>query len=226
MPTILVVDDEPAFREMVSRLLEQEGYRILQAENGEEALGLLGRADLVVLDINMPKLNGLELLEIIREYDRELPVLMLTAYDKEEDRVTGLTLGADDYMGKPLRAREFLARVKALLRRSKRFEVLRVGSLELDPFTEEARLEGRLLDLSSTEFRLLLALARHPGATLPRAHLFAQVWGLEEEVDERVVDTTVARLRKKLGDNPKNPRYIATVFGRGYRLLVDQGASP
>lgn len=219
MPTVLVVDDEPAFREMVSRLLEHEGYRVLQAENGEEGINLLGQADLVILDINMPRLNGLELLEIIREYDRELPVLMLTAFDKEEDRVTGLTLGADDYMGKPLRAREFLARVKALLRRSKRFEVLRIGPLEVDPLSEEVRLDGNLLELTPTEFRLLLALARNSGQTLSRQALFAQVWGLNEGVDERVVDTTVARLRKKLGDNPREPRFIVTVFGRGYRLV-------
>jgi two-component system alkaline phosphatase synthesis response regulator PhoP len=103
MPAILVVDDEPVFRETVTRLLQQEGYQVFQAENGEEAMAYLGRADLVVLDINMPRLGGLELLEIIREYDRDLPVLMLTAYDREEDRVKGLSLGADDYMGKPLR---------------------------------------------------------------------------------------------------------------------------
>jgi two-component system, OmpR family, alkaline phosphatase synthesis response regulator PhoP len=225
MPAILVVDDEPVFREMVTRLLQQEGYQVFQAENGEEAMAYLGRADLVVLDINMPRLGGLELLEIIREYDRDLPVLMLTAYDREEDRVKGLSLGADDYLGKPLRAREFLARVRALLRRSKRLESIKVGPLEIDPLSEEVRLNGQLLDLTPTEFRLLLALARHPGEAVSRQALFAQVWGLEEGVDERVVDTTVARLRKKLGDDARSPRFIATVFGRGYRLAVEDKAS-
>ncbi|MDX2007895.1 MAG: response regulator transcription factor [Meiothermus sp.] len=218
MLTVLVVDDEPSLRALLEMALEREGYRVLLAENGREALHLLNQADLVVLDISMPVMGGLETLETLREDWPELPVLILTAHDFEEDRVRGLHLGADDYMGKPPKTRELLARVAALLRRTKRQKRLQIGALEFDTHNEKAYRDGLPLELSPKEFRLLLTLARHAGQTLPRSTLFAQVWGLDPEVDERIVDSYIARLRKKIGDNPKNPRFLETDFGRGYYL--------
>jgi two-component system alkaline phosphatase synthesis response regulator PhoP len=218
MIRILVVDDEAVVRRTLRALLERAGYAVLEAAHGLEALDLLDGADLVVLDWNMPQMDGLELLRHLREERPELPVLMLTAHDGEAERVQGLRLGADDYLGKPLRNAEFLARIEALLRRTRRYGLVRVGELELEPATQETRLQGAALSLTPTEFALLLALARQPGQPLSRRILFAQVWGSDPQVDERIVDHYVKRLRKKLGDDPKNPRYIETVFARGYRL--------
>ncbi|GIW27302.1 MAG: DNA-binding response regulator [Meiothermus sp.] len=218
MINILVVDDEAVVRRTLRALLERAGYVVLEATHGLEALDLLDKADLIVLDWNMPRMNGLELLRHIREERPDLPVLMLTAHDGEAERVQGLRQGADDYLGKPLRSAEFLARIEALLRRTRRYGVVKAGELELEPATQEARLRGTVLPLTPTEFALLLALARQPGLPLSRQSLFAQVWGSDPQVDERIVDHYVKRLRKKLGDNPKNPSYIETVFARGYRL--------
>ncbi|MDX2004738.1 MAG: response regulator transcription factor [Meiothermus sp.] len=226
MLKVLVIDDESVVRKLLRTVLERGGYQVLEAVNGLQALDLLPKADLVVLDWNMPEMDGIELLEHIRQTQCDLPTLMLTAHDRESERVRGLRSGADDYMGKPLRNEEFLARVEALLRRSRRVQTLRVGPLELDPASQDARLDGMPLELTPTEFRLLLALARYPGQTLPRKALFSQVWGDDPEVDERIVDYYVKRLRKKLGDHPKHPRYLETSFGRGYRIKHEPVAVP
>lgn len=223
MVHVLVVDDEAVVRRALRALLERAGYTVLEAAHGLEALDLLGRTDLVVLDWNMPRMDGLELLRHIRAERPDLPVLMLTAHDSEAERVQGLREGADDYLGKPLRNAEFLARIEALLRRTRKRGLVRAGELELEPAAQEARLRGVALPLTPTEFALLLALARSPGQTLARRTLFAQVWGDDPQVDERIVDHYVKRLRKKLGDDPKNPNYIETVFARGYRLKAPAG---
>lgn len=218
MLTVLVVDDEPIVRALLQRTLERDGYRVDQAENGFQALDKVQDADLVVLDVAMPGLHGFQVLQDLRRDYPDLPVLMLTAQDEENSRVRGLRLGADDYMGKPLRPQEFLARVQALLRRTKRSSTVKIGELEIDPTNEDASLKGRSLQLTPTEFQLLFTLARHPGETISRGALFTQVWGSSGELDERIVDNYIVRLRRKLGDNPKKPRYLETSFGRGYRL--------
>lgn len=214
MPNILVVDDEPLMRSMLKKALEKEGYQVLLADDGPSALDLFHQADVVVLDLSMPGMSGLEVLEIIRAEHPDLPVLFLTAHDQEQDRITGLRSGADDYLGKPLRVGEFLARIEVLLRRSKRNQKLLIGPYVLDPQEEQLFFEGKSVGLTPKEYRLLFTLARNPGSTISRGALFSTVWGLSADVDERVVDAYIARIRKKMGQ----PDWLETVFAKGYRL--------
>ncbi len=218
MAKVLVVDDDPAIREILRAYLSREGYELLEADDGEAALELAPQADLVVLDLMLPKLDGWAVAERLRELRPELPVLMLTARGEEEERVRGLELGADDYVTKPFSPRELVARVKALLRRVGLKEELRYGDLVIRPHTREVFLHGEPLHLSRLEFDLLLLLARHPGMVFSRDRLLERVWGEDFFGVDRVVDVHVAALRKKLGDDPEHPRYIETVRGVGYRF--------
>ncbi len=218
MAKVLVVDDDPAIREILRAYLSREGYELLEADDGEAALELAPQADLVVLDLMLPKLDGWAVAERLRELRPELPVLMLTARGEEEERVRGLELGADDYVTKPFSPRELVARVKALLRRVGLKEELRYGELVIRPHTREVFLHGEPLHLSRLEFDLLLLLARHPGMVFSRDRLLERVWGEDFFGVDRVVDVHVAALRKKLGDDPEHPRYIETVRGVGYRF--------
>ncbi len=218
MAKVLVVDDDPAIREILRAYLSREGYELLEADDGEAALELAPQADLVVLDLMLPKLDGWAVAERLRELRPELPVLMLTARGEEEERVRGLELGADDYVTKPFSPRELVARVKALLRRVGLKEELRYGDLVIRPHTREVFLHGEPLHLSRLEFDLLLLLARHPGMVFSRDRLLERVWGEDFFGVDRVVDVHVAALRKKLGDDPEHPHYIETVRGVGYRF--------
>ena len=220
---MLVVDDEPIVREVVTRYLEREGYRTLQADDGDSARGLLeaGDADLVVLDVMLPGTDGLELCRWIRSRS-DVPVILLTARGEEADRIVGLELGADDYVTKPFSPRELAARVRAVLRRTAPSptsgERLTFADLELDAETREVRKGGLELRLTAKEFDLLWFLASHPRKVFSRDQLMRRVWGYETAVDTGTVTVHVRRLREKIEDRPSHPRFLETVWGVGYRF--------
>lgn len=230
--TILVVDDEERLRELLRGYLAQAGFGVLLAADGVQALDVARarRPDLLVLDLNLPGLDGLEVCRQLRAFS-DAYVLMLTARAEEIDRVVGLEVGADDYLTKPFSPRELVARVRAMLRRPRGTsglaempnmpaepQAMVLGSLSLDMVRHEVLLDGAPLALTSTEYSLLVALATQPGRVFTRAQLLEQVWGADYFGDDHVVDVHIANLRKKLGENPGQPRLIDTVRGVGYRL--------
>ena len=220
---ILVVDDETTVRQTVAAYLEREGYTVHSAADGVSALKAF-RAhgpDLIVLDIMLPGLDGLEVLHQVRQTS-DVYVLLLTARADETDKIIGLTVGADDYLTKPFSPRELVARIKAILRRGRGAvpadHTLAVGSLRIDPDSRQVWKAGQPVELTTTEFDILHALARHVGRVLSREQLIEQVWGYDYYGDERVVDVHIGRLRKKLDDDAGKPETIVTVRGVGYRL--------
>ena len=226
MQTILVADDEASIRELCAMYLEQEGFAVVQAEDGEAALeAARGRGpDLIVLDLMMPKRSGYE---VCRELRREsnVPILMLTARSEEVDRIVGLEMGADDYLGKPFHPRELTARVKAILRRTAGQPAaergsLRVGALTIDWQSHEVDIGGEAIELRNKEFDLLKRLAESAGHVLTRERLLEEVWGYEFFGGTRTVDVHVNQLRRKLGERGVA---IETVRGVGYKL-VESGA--
>jgi len=220
MKTILVVDDERNIVELVRLYLEKEGFNVVAASDGEQALAQYERhaPDLVVLDLMLPKLDGFEVCRELRRRG-DTPILMLTARSEDVDAIVGLELGADDYVTKPFNPRALVARVKAILRRTdvtaKGGRPIRVGNLRVDPRRREASVGDRSLDLRAREFDLLAALARDPGVVLTRDALLEDVWGTDFPGETRTVDVHVAEVRKKLGDD--GPA-IETIRGIGYRL--------
>lgn len=219
---ILVVDDEKPIAEILRYNLEQEGYAVLLAFDGEEALRLAQeeRPDLLLLDIMLPKKDGFAVCQELRRTEN-MPVIMLTAKDTELDKVLGLELGADDYVTKPFSAREVVARVKAQLRRGQRMgpeagERLVCHELVVDTGRMEVTKSGRPVELTYREYLLLVYLLRHPGFVFSREKLLAEVWGYEFYGDERTVDVTVRRLREKIEQDPSRPYYIQTKRGAGY----------
>lgn len=216
---VLVVEDEPEIAEILEGYLRRDGYRTERAADGKAALGLYRAAkpDLVLLDIQLPELDGLEVLRRIRA-DGNTPVILVTACSEDLDKLLGLELGADDYVTKPFSPREVVARVRALLRRSGLKAELAFGELVIRPREREAYLAGEPLALSKLEFDLLLTLAQHPRLVWSRERLLERVWGTDFPGVDRVVDVHIAGLRKKLGEDGDNPRYIETVRGVGYRF--------
>jgi two-component system response regulator MprA len=219
---ILVVDDERAVRESLRRALELEGYEIELAEDGREALERLAaesQPDVLVLDVLMPGVDGLEVCRRLRRAGSRLPVLMLTARDAVENRVAGLDAGADDYVTKPFALEELLARIRALLRRSGdgAGEVLRFADLELHPGTREVRRGGELIELTRTEFSLLELFLRNPRQVLTRSIIFERVWGYDFGYGSNSLDVYVGYLRRKTEAGGR-PRLIHTVRGVGYAL--------
>jgi DNA-binding response OmpR family regulator len=220
--TIVVVEDDPNIADLVDMYLRREGYRVLQAADGERGLELIDRdrPRLVVLDVGLPgQLDGLDVCRQLRSKGSTVPVLMLTARDGEIDRVLGLELGADDYVTKPFSPRELVARVKAILRRTDGPPpdapgVLQVGAVEVDTGRREARVGSEVVALATREFELLQFLAEHTGLAMTRRQLLDNVWGEDWYGDERTVDVHVRQLRKKLGDTLP----LATVWGVGYRM--------
>ena len=223
---VLVVDDDPTVSDVVRRYLEHADFGVTLASDGAAALDAVAsrRPDLVVLDLMLPGIDGLEVCRRLRERDPELPIVMLTALGDEADRVVGLSLGADDYVTKPFSPRELVLRVQSVLRRAARSteaaaaqpEVLRDGDLVVDAARRVARLRGTDLALTVREFDLLLFLLRHPGRAFRRAELLEAVWGWTFG-DQSTVTVHVRRLREKIEDNPADPRRIVTVWGVGYR---------
>jgi DNA-binding response OmpR family regulator len=222
MPSILVVDDEPKIVRLVADYLTDAGFAVTTARSGDEALMRVrtGSPDLVVLDLGLPGLDGLDVTRAIRR-DGNLPIIILTARDDETDRIVGLELGADDYVTKPFSPRELVARVRAVLRRNATAagsEVLRAGDLELDVPRMRAMRGEVVLDLTATEFALLAALARQPGRVFTRSQLLDAIHGEAFAAYERAIDAHVKNIRRKLEPDPHRPRYLLTVHGVGYRL--------
>lgn len=221
MERLLIVEDDPQLAHLITAALEREGYLTMLAINGLDAVQMAPQADLMVLDLGLPGLGGLEVIRELREADWRLPILVVSAQGSEDMRVRALELGADDYLTKPMSIREMVARVRALLRRMRPEQEICVADLRIVVKRRQVFKRERLLDLSPTELDLLLTLVQNPGEVWNRERLLQRVWGAERgsAVDERVVDSYVALLRRKLGDDPRAPRYIETVFGQGYRLV-------
>jgi DNA-binding response OmpR family regulator len=224
MTTVLVVDDEPIVRDVVTRYLERDGHRVVTAADGNEAKDLIERdpPSLVVLDVMLPGgTDGLALCRWIRS-SSELPVILLTARGDETDRIVGLELGADDYVTKPFSPRELATRVKAVLRRARPTVPLReqvaVGPLVIDAAKHEALRNGTPVRLTAKEFDLLWFLASNPDTAFSRDQLMHRVWGYSSALDTGTVTVHVRRLREKLEDDPSRPRLLETVWGVGYRL--------
>ncbi|PLS67607.1 MAG: DNA-binding response regulator [Cyanobacteria bacterium M5B4] len=222
--TILIVDDDTSLRELVRINLEHEGYHVKQARNGLE--GVAGvrehRPDLVVLDVNMPEMDGVEACAKIREFS-QVPILMLTARVKSYDIVAGLDHGADDYLGKPFNMDELLARIRALLRRVpavNRPLVAGGGEIQIDQQRREVLVRDVVVDLTPTEFELLVLLAEHAGTVLKHERLLQSVWGEDYARDNDYLKVYIWHLRRKLEEDPRNPRLLLTEWGVGYRLLA------
>jgi len=227
---ILVVEDEAHIAEVVQSYLEREGHMVAWAASGEDALDDFDRRrpDLVVLDLNLPGISGEDVCRRIRAVS-DVPIIMLTARDGEEDLVKGLELGADDYLTKPFSPRELTARVRALLRRARSDETPQAdlleragGRLVLDIARRRVTLDGEPVELTESEFRLLQTLARFPGRVYTRFELVEKVQGYEYEGYERTIDAHVKNLRHKLGEDARHPELVQTVYGRGYCFAEDQ----
>src|SRR6266568_9608649 len=225
----LVVDDEAPLVGLVTRYLEREGFQVRAADDGERAVELARtfQPEVIVLDLMLPRLDGIEACRRIRTFS-DAYVVMLTARAEEVDKLVGLGVGADDYLTKPFSPRELVARIRAMLRRPRSAPsgqaaagpVRRLGDLVVDPAAREVHLQGRPVELTRLEFDLLEALSEHPRIVLSRRQLLERVWGSDwyGHGDEHLVDVHIANLRHKLGDDPRQPRYVLTVRGVGYRM--------
>jgi DNA-binding response OmpR family regulator len=223
MSRVLVVDDEPIVRDVVSRYLRRDGFETLEAATGEEAQRMLedARPSLVVLDVMLPGLSGLELCQQIRA-SSQLPVILLSARGEEADRIVGLELGADDYVTKPFSPRELAVRVRNILKRSATLPPtarhFQFGSIEIDGEAREVRKSGERLRLTAREFELLEFLVSHPRRVFSRDQLMDSVWGYATAVDTGTVTVHIRRLREKIEEVPAAPRFLETVWGAGYRF--------
>jgi DNA-binding response OmpR family regulator len=220
---VLIVDDEAVVRDVLSRYLEEEGFRVETAADGESALDLAARSvpDVVVLDLMLPRIDGLEVLRRMRAR-RDVPVVLLTARGEEVDRIVGLEVGADDYVAKPFSPREVVARVRAVLRRTRRASdplpaTIVVDDLEIDRGRKVVRRGGIPVHVTRKEFELLDLLASHPGRTFRRSELLEDVWDSAWDGDSATVTVHVRRLRRKVEVDPSTPRHLLTVWGVGYR---------
>ena len=227
MKTILVVDDEPKIATLARDYLEHAGFAVLTAGDGPSALATIRqrRPDLVILDLGLPGLDGLDVTRELRR-DSSIPIVMLTARDDELDKLLGLELGADDYLTKPFRPRELVARVRAVLRRADRApetaETIHAGDVILDLPRMRAEVAGTAVDLTPTEFQLLATIAARPGRIFTRAQLLDALHGVAFESYERAIDSHIKNLRRKLEPDPRRPRYVLTVYGVGYRFADDR----
>jgi len=223
MKTVLVVDDEPQIVQLVRDYLEHGGFKVLTATDGSAALRTAStqRPDLIILDLGLPGMDGLDVTRSLRR-NGEVPIIMLTARTDESDKLVGLELGADDYVTKPFSPKELVARVRSVLRRSEAAktpnDVIRVADVELDIPRMQVTVAGKSVDLTQTEFQLLVTMARQPGRVFSRAQLLSALRGVAFESYERAIDAHVKNLRRKLERDPHNPRYLQTVFGVGYRF--------
>ena len=221
---ILLIEDETKIARVVRLYLEQASYQVVTVQDGALAMPAFRheRPDLVILDLLLPNVDGWKLCRQMRQ-ESGVPIIMLTARNEETDRILGLELGADDYMTKPFSPREVVARVRAVLRRSqglvKPARTLRAGDVAVDLERRAVDVDGRSLDLTPMEFDLIAAFVRHPGQVFTRLQLLEQLGDVAYEGYERAIDQHIKNLRGKLGDNARNPRYIATVYGVGYRFI-------
>jgi len=225
--TILVVDDEERLTSLVKAYLTQEGFRVVTARNGREALFIARqeKPDLIVLDLMMPEMDGYEFMRLHRK-ERETPIILLTARVEDSDKVLGLELGADDYVTKPFSPRELTARVRAVLRRAGQAapepDLLRAADVTLDRAGHTVRVGARMADLTPSEFDLLAALMSAPGRAFSRLELLDRLQGTAYEGYERTIDVHIKNLRAKIEPDPSKPRYVETVYGVGYRFAPEQ----
>src|SRR6266511_3447705 len=223
--TILVVDDEAKLRDVIRMYLEREGYRVVEAGHGREALYVarVEKPDLIVLDLMMPEMNGTEFMRAFKK-EAETPIIMLTAKVEDQDKILGLELGADDYVTKPFNVRELIARVRAVLRRLQKAtnepEVLRAADIVLDRTGRTVTVGDRAIDLTPSEFAILATLMAAPGQVFSRLDLLDRVSGEAYEGYERTIDVHIRNLRTKIEPDPKNPTHIETVYGMGYRFAT------
>lgn len=224
--TILLVEDEAALADSIRYNLEREGFGVVVAADGRSALERF-RSDppsLVILDLMLPELSGLDVCRMIRQ-GSDVPIIIVTAKDSEADKVTGLELGADDYVTKPFSVRELVSRVRALLRRSRMgapaadVEILAGGPIEMDAVRHEVRVNGAIVDFTPKEFELLEVLLRNKGSLLTREFLIREVWGRDYFGDTKTLDVHVKRIRRKMEPDPHEPRFLTTVRGLGYKLV-------
>ena len=228
MRTILIVDDEPKITRLARDYLEHAGFAVQTALDGASALAALRSAkpDLIVLDLGLPDMDGLDVTRSVRK-DSNVPIVMLTARGEESDKLVGLELGADDYLTKPFSPKELVARVRAVLRRADNArepaggETLRVADVEFDLPRMRVLRAGQGVDLTATEFELLVTLARQPGRIFSRAQLLDAVRGTAFESYERAIDAHIKNIRRKLEPDPREPRYVLTVYGMGYKFAED-----
>ncbi len=224
--TIMIVDDSASVRKLVIEYLTEEGFRVVQADNGKNAIFVARyeKPDLILLDIMMPEMDGYEFLRAYRK-ERNTPIILLTAKLDESDKVVGLELGADDYITKPFGMRELVARIRAVLRRGNddrgSGEVLRASDITLDKTSRYVKVADRFVDLTPSEFDLLATLMASPGRAFTRQDLLMELQGTTFEGIERTIDVHVRNLRTKIEPEPGRPRYVETVFGIGYRFSVD-----
>jgi two-component system alkaline phosphatase synthesis response regulator PhoP len=224
---VLVVDDDAKTVELVKLYLNRDGYRVLTAYNGNDALQLAreSQPDLIVLDLMLPSISGLDVCRILRK-ESDVPIIMLTALTTDDDRLTGLDLGADDYVTKPFSPRELAARVRAVLRRlpgERGPEKIEHGALSVNFLKHEAFLEGKPLGLTPVEFKVLGALVKEPGRVFSRAQIIEKALGHDFDGFDRTIDVHILKLRRKLEPDPRHPRFIKTIYGAGYKLLEHDG---
>ncbi len=221
---VLVAEDDPAIRELLTHHLQRDGFNVIASGDGQSALrAARDIADLIILDLGLPAIDGFDVARAIRRERADLPIVMLTARTDEIDRVVGFELGADDYITKPFSPREVVARVKAILRRSTqpgeiRATTITVGRLQIDEAAREVRIDGEDVKLKPREFSLLCTLANNPGIALSRRTLLDRVWGFDFNGDERTVDVHVRRLRLKIEKTTRAPQMVQTVHGFGYKF--------
>ena len=224
---ILVVEDEASIRRFITLNLEMAGYKVGEAESGEEALEMLTSfcPDVVVLDIMLPGMDGLEVCRYIRTHLPDSLIIMLTAKGQDTDKIMGLELGADDYMVKPFNPFELIARIKAMLRRRERYQVAKTGytygKLHLDTVANKLIKDGEEVELTPTEYALLKLFMENPGKALKREEMLNAIWGQDYFGDTKTLDVHIRRLREKIEDNPSEPKYIKTIWGSGYRWQPD-----
>jgi DNA-binding response OmpR family regulator len=227
---VLVVDDDPKIVELVRAYLDRAGHEVVTAVDGEDALRRVAETNpcLIVLDVLLPGVDGLFVARHLRDTNQTVPILMMSARGRVDDRIRGLVDGADDYLAKPFSPAELVVRVNALLRRSAPTTVpttvVKHGNLEIDLDRREARLDGRLVNLTDVEFRMLVAVLQAGGRVLTRNRLLDIIYGVDRDILGRTVDVAVQRIRAKLGDDPDAPRYIATVRGVGYRAAPESAS--
>lgn len=225
MPKLLLIEDEEALARGLEYNLSREGFEVVRARRGDTALDLVVRTqpDLIILDVMLPGMNGLEVCRELRRRGIDLPIIMLSAKGEEVDRVLGLEIGADDYMSKPFSVRELISRIRARLRRdgkgaSSTFRRCRFGPCEIDFEHFTATRHGQPVDLTAKELAILQLLVQAGGGTVGRDRILDEIWGADEAADRRRIDTHIVNLRRKLEEDPAAPRYIQSVYGEGYRF--------
>lgn len=221
--SVIVVDDDEKIAQLLRAYFEREGFAVYTAHDGLAALAAIKEytPDIVVLDLMLPELDGWEVCRRLRR-ESDVPIIMLTARDEETDRLIGLEIGADDYVAKPFSPREVVARAKVILRRvgraAAKSDILRFGLLEIDSVRHNVTFNGNDIELTPTEFKIIELLAKNPGQVFSRLQIVDEVQGYAFEGFERTIDAHIKNLRRKIGDNPKEPRYIQTVYGIGYKF--------